>query len=87
LVGCLLALRRNDDRRDLPAAGFAGAAFGLLAAGVWFALIQSVERTLGAWSASIWAIGLCWGLIGGAIAALTTFVVPYRSNRPEDRIT
>jgi uncharacterized membrane protein len=87
LAGCLLALRRNDDRRDLAAAGFAGAAFGLLAAGVWFALFQSVERTLGAWSASIWAIGLCWGLIGGAIAALTTFVVPYRSNRPEDRIT
>ncbi len=46
LAGCGLAIKRGD-RRDLAAAGFAGAAFGLLGSGVWFALIQSVERLLG----------------------------------------
>jgi uncharacterized membrane protein len=82
LVGCVLALRRPDERNDLAAAGFAGAAFGLLGAGLWFAAIQSVERALGSWSTSLWAVALCWGLIGTAVAALTTFLIPYRSDKP-----
>jgi hypothetical protein len=82
-AGCVLALRRGDDRRDLAALGFAGAAFGLLGAGVLFAVIESVERALGSWSTSIWAVALCWGLVGGIVAALTMFLVPHRSNAPE----
>jgi hypothetical protein len=83
LVGCVLALRRGDDQRDLAAPGVAGAAFGILVAGVWFAIIQSVERALGSWSTSIWAVGLCWGLFGAALAAISMFLVPHRSDGPE----
>jgi hypothetical protein len=85
LAGCALARRRGDDRRDLAAHGVTGATFGILVAGVWFAIIQSVERALGSWSTSIWAVGLCWGFIGALVAAISMFLIPHRSGGPEAR--
>ena len=70
--GAALASRRGE-RRDLPAAGFAGGALGLLAAALWFAVVQSVERVLGSWSTSIWAVALLWGAFG-ALFALVSIV-------------
>ena len=64
-AGLGLASRRGE-WRDFPAAVFAGGSLGLLAAAFWFAVLQSVERVLGSWSTSIWAIGFasatCWAL-------------------------
>ena len=80
--GCVWHWRRGE-RRDLPAAGFAGAAIGLLAAAVWFAVVQSVERVLGTRAASIWAVGLLWGAIGALLALLSTFLIPHRRDEPE----
>jgi hypothetical protein len=62
LAGLALA-RATGERRDLPAAGFAGGALGLLAAAVWFAAVSSVERALGSWASSIGAVALLWGLV------------------------
>ena len=62
-VGARLAARRGE-WRDLPAAAFAGAAIGVLAAAVGFAVIQSAERVLGSRSSSFWAVVLLWGAIG-----------------------
>ena len=66
LVGVRLASRRGE-WRDLPAAGFAGGALGLLAAAVGFAVIQSAERVLGSRSSSFWAVVLLWGAIGALL--------------------
>ncbi len=82
LVGLRLALGRGE-RRELPAAGFAGAAIGLLIAAVWFAVVESVERVLGTRAASIWSVGLLWGTIGALLALLSTFLIPHRRDEPE----
>jgi len=82
LAGLRLALRRGE-RRDLPAAGFAGGAIGLLTAALWFAVIESVERVLGTRSTSIWAVGLLWGAVGGLLAVVSTFLIPHRLDDPE----
>jgi FHA domain len=81
-AGLALASRRGE-RRDYPAAGFAGGAIGLLASALWFALLQSVERLLGPWATSIVAVALLWGLIGAALALLSIVVVPHRRNDQE----
>jgi len=82
LAGLRLALGRGE-RRDLPAAGFAGAAIGLLTAALWFAVVQSVERVLGTRATSIWALGLLWGAIGALLALVSTFLIPHRLDDPE----
>jgi len=73
----LLALRRSE-RRDVPAAAFAGGSLGLLAAAVCFAIIQSVEQMLGKWSTSFWAVALLWGTIGALVALASNYLVPHR---------
>jgi len=82
LAGLRLALVRGE-RRDLPAAGFAGGAIGLLTAALWFAVVQSVERVLGTRSTSIWALGLLWGAIGALLGLVSTFLIPHRRDGPE----
>jgi hypothetical protein len=82
LAGMRLALGRGE-RSDLPAAGFAGGAIGLLTAALGFALVQSVERILGARSSSLVAVGLLWTAVGGLIALLSTLLVPHHRDDPE----
>ena len=75
--------RRQGERRDLLSAGFAGGVLGLLTAAVVYAVIRSVERPLGSWSASLWAVGLLWAAIGAVIAGVSTLLIPYRSDNAE----
>jgi hypothetical protein len=82
LAGIRLALARGE-RRDLPAAGFAGAAIGLLAAALFFAFVQTVERALGSRSTSIWALVLLWGSLGALLGLVSTFLAPYRERATE----
>jgi hypothetical protein len=82
LAGLVLA-RRRSEWRDLPAAVFAGGSLGLLAAAIWFALLQSVERTLGSWSNATWAIGVTSGALGVLLALSSLFFFPFRSEEPE----
>jgi hypothetical protein len=81
-VGARLAFRRGE-WRDLPAAGFAGGALGMLAAAVAFAVIQSAEGVLGSWSSSFWAVVLLWGAIGALLALISSVLIPHQSNDPE----
>ncbi len=76
-MGWRLALAHGD-RGDLIAAGFAGGVLGLLSAAGWFAVVQTAERVLGAWAASLWAVALLWAAIGALAAVLSIFLVPYR---------
>ncbi len=82
IAGLGLAHRRGE-WRDFPAAAFAGGSLGLLAAAVWFAVLQSVERMLGSGSSSIWVIGLASGMLGVLLAAVSLWTFPYRSDEPE----
>ncbi len=82
IAGLGLASRRGE-WRDFPASVFAGGSLGLLAAAFWFALLQSVERSLGAPSTSIWAIGLASATLGALLAAVSLWMFPYRSDQPE----
>ncbi len=77
VAASLLVLRRGETR-DVPAAAFAGGSLGLLAAAICFAIIQSVEHVLGAWSTSFWAVGLLWGTIGALVALASIYVIPHR---------
>jgi hypothetical protein len=81
-VGARLAARRGE-WRDLPAAAFAGAAIGVLAAAVGFAVIQSAERVLGSRSSSFWAVLLLWGAIGACLALISTALIPHQAKDPE----
>jgi len=82
LVGARLTSRRGE-WRDLPAAGFAGGALGLLAAAVGFAIIQTTESVLGSWSSSVWAVVLLWGATGALLALVSTVLIPHHSKDPE----
>jgi hypothetical protein len=77
-----LALARGE-RRDLPAAGFAGGAIGLLAAALFFAVVQSLERVLGTRSSSPWAVGLLWVALGALLALISMLLVPHRKDDTE----
>jgi hypothetical protein len=79
LVAGMLTLRLGEPR-DVPAAALTGGSLGLLAAAVCFAIIQSVERVLGSWSSSIWAVSLLWGAIGALLALASNHVFPYRTD-------
>jgi hypothetical protein len=81
-VASWMALRRGE-QNDVPAAAFAGGSLGLLAAAVGFALIQTVERVLGTYAASVWAVGLLWGTIGGLVALASNYLIPYRPSTGE----
>jgi FHA domain len=72
-----LALRRGD-QRDAPAAALAGGLLGLLASALGFAVIQSVEHFLGAWSTRFWAVGLLWGTMGALAALASNYLIPHR---------
>jgi FHA domain len=82
LGGSALALARNE-RQELAAAGFAGGALGLLAAAVFHAVIQSLEHILGAWSTSIWIVGIFWAALGALLALLSTLLVPHSAEGAE----
>jgi hypothetical protein len=77
VAASLLALRQPE-QRDVPAAAFAGGLLGLLAAAVCFAIIQCVERLLGTWSTSFWAVALLWGTIGALVALASNYLIPHR---------
>jgi hypothetical protein len=79
LGGLRLAVGRGE-RSDLPAAGFAGGAIGLLAAALCFAFVQSVERVLATGFHSIWAVGLLWGAVGILLALISMLLFPYRAD-------
>jgi hypothetical protein len=81
-VGVLLGLSRGAER-DVPASAFAGGSLGLLAAAVCFAIIQSVERLLGTYSTSVWAVTLLWGTIGALVALLSNYLLPHRATARE----
>jgi hypothetical protein len=96
LLASFLALRRGAaplqhvvpglpraEERDVAAAAFTGAALGLMAAAICFALIQTVERVLGSYAASFWTVALVWGLIGALAALLSSYLVPYRPGGSE----
>jgi hypothetical protein len=40
--------------------------------------VQTAERVLGSWAASLWAVALLWAAIGALAAALSILLVPYR---------
>jgi FHA domain len=82
IAGLGLASRRGE-RRDFPAAAFAGGSLGLLAAAFWFAVLQSSERVLGSLASSIWSVGFVSGTLGALLALTSLFVFPYRSDEPE----
>jgi hypothetical protein len=77
VIAILLSLRRAEEH-DLLAAAFAGGSLGLLAAGLAFAVIQALERILGPWSTSVWAVGPLWAAIGALAALVSNYLVPYR---------
>jgi hypothetical protein len=82
LVGFAL-VRGRGEPRDLPAAAFAGGALGLLTAAFSFAVVQSVERTLGTWSNSIWTLALFWGAVGAFLALASMILIPRQDDAPE----
>jgi len=82
LVGLALA-RSRGEARDLPAAAFAGGALGLLTAAFWFAVLESVEKTLGSWSNSIGVLSLFWGAVGALLALASMILIPHREHAPE----
>jgi FHA domain len=79
----LALVRGRSEPRDLPAAAFAGGALGLVIAAVWFAVVQSVEKTLGSWSSSLGALTLFWGALGALVALLSVPLLPHRNHAPE----
>jgi hypothetical protein len=82
LAGVRLALARGESR-DVPAAGFAGGAFGVLAAALCFAVVQSVERVLGTRTNSLVTVALLWAAVGAIVALLSTVLIPHRKGDPE----
>jgi hypothetical protein len=77
LTASFPALRRGE-QRDVAAAALTGGSLGLLAAAVCFAVIQTIERILGSYSTSFWAIALLWGTIGALVALGSNYLIPYR---------
>jgi hypothetical protein len=77
LGAVLLAMRQGADR-DIPAAAFTGGSLGLLAAAICFAIIQTVERILGGYSTSVWAVATLWGVIGVVVALVSNHLIPHR---------
>ena len=82
VVGVSLG-RRQGERGDLLAAGFAGGLLGILTAAVVYAVIRSIELPLGSWSSSLWAVGLLWAVIGAALAGVSILFIPYRADTTE----
>jgi hypothetical protein len=82
VLGGILGSRRGDPGDPIPA-GFAGGLLGLIGAAVLHAVVRSVEGILGSWSASLWAVGGLWAVIGAVVAGLTTFLIPYRADNAE----
>jgi hypothetical protein len=84
-VGALAGLRlaiQLGEKRDLGPAAVAGAALGLLASALWYAMLQSFERLLGPWSTSVWAVACLWVLFGGLVGVISLLVVPYSFHEP-----
>jgi hypothetical protein len=79
----LALVRSRGEARDRPAAAFAGGALGLLTAAFWFAVVQSVEKTLGSWSNSIAALATVWGALGALLALGSMIVIPQRKGHSE----
>jgi hypothetical protein len=70
------ARRADGNPLDAASAGVAAGLLGILAAAVLHALVRTVERPLGEWSSSPWAVGLLWAAIGAAVAGLTCLFLP-----------
>jgi hypothetical protein len=78
VVGLLRGLRRSRGPGDAATTGIAAGLFGVLAAAVLYAVVRTVEGSLGNWSSSFWALVLSWSAIGAAIAGVTGLVLPSR---------
>ncbi len=63
---------------DTAATGVSSGLLGILVASFSYAVVNTVERPLGAWSSSLWALALVWAILGAAIAGLSWLFVPYR---------
>ncbi len=82
-IGATLGLlagwrRREGGPLDVAGMGLASGLLGVLAAAVLHAVVKTVERPLGDWSSSLWAVVLLWGLVGAAVAGASLLVVPHR---------
>jgi hypothetical protein len=80
MAGLLSGWRRRDGGPlDAATSGVAAGLVGVLAAAVIDALVKTVERPLGDWSSSLWAVALLWAVAGAVIAGLSCLVIPYRT--------
>jgi hypothetical protein len=83
-VGLLKALRRRDGGPlDTAASAVASGLVAILAAAVVCAVVKTIERLLGDWSTSLWALALLWAVIGAAVAGLSFVLIPYRQGSGE----
>jgi hypothetical protein len=78
LVGLVRGWRRSRSPGDAATTGVAAGLFGLMAAAVIYAMVRTVEGSLGDWSSSFWALALSWSAIGAAIAGVTGLILPSR---------
>jgi len=83
LAGAIWGTRRGAGGERAPLQGaFTGAVAGLFAAAVGFAVIQSLELPLGAWSASPPAAIAFWAVLGLGLAALSWLLLPPPGTTP-----
>ena len=83
VAGAGWGARRGAGGERAPLQGaFTGAVTGLFAAAVGFAVIQSLELPLGAWSSSPPAAIAFWAVLGLALAAISWLVLPPPGTTP-----
>jgi hypothetical protein len=83
LSGLILAKRRGE-ARDLLTGGVAGGMLGLLSSAPLFSLLESAERVLGSWSASIVAVCLLWGAAGVVVALVSRLLIPHHRHERQE---
>ncbi len=76
MLAAALAARRGEPR-DVPAAGFAGAVAGVLAAALMVAACRTIEPILGP-APPLFVSALLWAAIGAGLAVASSPLVPYR---------
>jgi hypothetical protein len=80
IVGLFRGWRRHERAPlDAAATGVAFGLLGILTAAVLHAVVKTVERPLGDWSSSLWAMALLWAAAGAAVAGLSCLLLPYRA--------
>ncbi len=85
VAGFLLAGRGTAEVQvsDRAAAAVAGSCFAILFAAVLHAFVRAVERPLGDWAGSAWAVALLWIALGAALAGLSGVFIPVRHTMKE----